>query len=216
MPTNDPNVPDLSLGERDDKVTSVPPSIPLPPRETEIQRADDVVPRPTARDEFVPEAPRQWQEGDRVFAPWEPEFLYPGRIRQIRVDEDRGDQALIRYDDGGEGWVFVYSLRPVQCTPGDRVQARRGGGPQYMPGELAEVEGDEVRVAFDDGTNDWLSMASVRFPCVPEGPGAAGTQSAPWQTPAPVPSSGVPSWVITLGLFLLIFLLRVGCRMMQN
>src|SRR5437773_959290 len=80
-------------------------------------------------------APSDWQEGDAVLAPWEPFFLYPGTIKEIKIDEARGDQALIDFDDGGQGWVFLYSLCPLEFKEGQKIHCRRSSGALYAPGK---------------------------------------------------------------------------------
>src|SRR5437867_1145442 len=102
-------IPDMRLDE--------PSSKPAPTHEPiDVASAyqPKEVPLQGAAHEVSGSPPREWLEGDDVLAPWEPVFLYPGVIKQIKIDEARGDQALISFDDGGEGWVFVYSLCPLE------------------------------------------------------------------------------------------------------
>src|SRR5262249_14693214 len=126
-------VPDMSLGERSNKAPA-----PIPPWEvpTSIQVQPEAGVAPAQ--ESKPPPPR-WQEGDWVLAPWEPMFLYPGTISQFKVDEARGDQALIEFDDGGAGWVFLYSICPREIESGQRVQCRRGNRAQYFPCKILDV-----------------------------------------------------------------------------
>lgn len=211
-------IPDMSLGERSEKPTPIQPQ---PNVASSYQpEAEPAKPKPIA---IPPESvgPREWLEGDSVLAPWEPIFLYPGIIKQIKLDEARGDQALIEFDDGGEGWVYVYSLCPLDVKEGQQAHARRNRSNHYSPGEIVAVNGDEVRILFDDGAKEWLSIVSLRIPCIANGPGAVATKTAPWQTPydaggAQPPSSGIPSWVWTIGIIILIAVIRGGCRAMQH
>lgn len=215
-------IPDMTLGERSEKPGAFQPS-PAPPKPNEPSVPTSYAPQPItplpAPAPSSPPGPADWQEGDRVLAPWEPEFLYPGAIRQIMVDEAKGDQALIRFDDGGEGWVFVYSICPREVNEGQRVQVRRHGDGQYFSAEILKVSEDEVRVRYDDGSSAWTPIKAVRMPCVANGPGAAPTKLAPWQTPANTPapagSGGIPSWAITIGIIVLLAFIRIGCRAMQ-
>jgi hypothetical protein len=174
----------------------------------------DTAPAPLSKPS-EPTAPN-WQEGDAVLAPWEPCFLYPGAIREIKVDEARGDQALIDFDDGGQGWVFLYSLCPFEFKVGQEVHNRRRTDNLYAPARIIDVEGEEVHLRYDDGRTEWTPTGSLRVPCVENGPGAMGTQLAPWQTPPPPQSSGngFPTWVIWIGLVILLTIVRMACREM--
>lgn len=117
---------------------------------------------------------RNWQVGDRVLAPWEPEFLYVGRI--VKIEQD---QAQIDFEDGDAGWVFLDQIRPLAVTTRLRVLSRRKMGPHFFPGEVREVDGDRVRVAFEDGQPDeWTTIAALRIPCQPIGPAAQPTSVA--------------------------------------
>lgn len=211
-------IPDMSLGERTDK--TLPPPI---PSENGL-RSDEVEPRtevkkPASRLPSKAESPPTgWREGDVVLAPWEPTFLYPGVIREIMVDEAKGDQALIAFDDGGEGWVYLYSLCPLEFTVGQKVHARRRSGPDYFPGEIVKVNDEEICVRFDQGDRGWMPITTLRVPCIANGPGATPTKLAPWQTPDSdaVAGSGLPSWAIWIGIVILVAAVRFGCRAMQN
>jgi hypothetical protein len=158
-----------------------------------------------------------WREGDAVLAPWEPMFLYPGRIRQILADEAKGDQALIAFDDGGEGWVYLYSLCPYEIKNGQEVEVRRRNGTQYFAGEIVEVGDEDVRVRYGEGDVEWAPIFTIRVPCIENGPGASATRLAPWQPQYPTDQGGgVPSWVYTVGVIVLVIFLRIGCRAMTN
>jgi hypothetical protein len=98
--------------------------------------------------------------GDRVLAPWEPIFLYTGRIAEVQ-----DNQALIEFSDGGAGWVTLDQLRSFAVPKGEKVLSRRNMGALYIPAEIREVR-------------EWTTIAALRFPCQPIGPGAAPTQPA--------------------------------------
>lgn len=114
-------------------------------------------------------APRRsaWKEGDRVLAPWEPTFLYAGTIARAAAG-----RALIEFDDGDSGWVELALVQPLQLAPGQRVMSRRRMGPHFFPGEVTAVEGERVHVEFDDGREEWATVAALRIPCPPRGRGA--------------------------------------------
>lgn len=102
-----------------------------------------------------------WKPGDRVLAPWEPHFLYPGTIREIE-----SGIALIDYDDGDVGPVALAELAPLHLEVGMRVQARRERFEKvYEPATLTAVEGDSVTVRYDsDESEDVLDIAYLRLP----------------------------------------------------
>lgn len=213
MPSNLPDpgrIPDMSLGERDDR--PVPPVHADPKYSYQPPPAHEVQFPPTPTDS-PGSSPVDWQEGDRVLAPWEPMFLYAGTIKQIRLDEDRGDQARIEFDDGDEGWVYLYSLSPLQLKAGQRIFCRRRTERFYHAAEILEVGDGEAHVEFDTGGSEWTTLAALRIPCVENGPGAAAKfGSYNFSETLEPPGSGVPSWVIWVGIWVLLAVLRVGCR----
>ena len=166
MPTpgfnNPDNFPDMSIPERTDKA---PNPVPLPDM-TIPDRAPEPL-RPQSGLGY------SWKVGDRVLAPWEPTFLYTGQIAEIK-----DNQALIEFGDGDVGWVVLERARPLAVPRGQRVLSRRNMGPNFFPGKILEVRGDEVCVGFDDGGEDeWTTIAALRIPCQP-GPGATPTKMA--------------------------------------
>jgi hypothetical protein len=210
-------IPDMRLDEPTDKPSPVHEKIDVAssyqPKEVPIKQSP-AEPAPT------PPGPREWLEGDDVLAPWEPMFLYPGVIKQIKIDDAHGDQALISFDDGGEGWVYLYSLCPLELKIGQKVQVRHPHGNRYSPAEVIEVDGEDVQIRHDGGDSDWTTIVCIRVPCTENGPGAATTKFAPWQGPpmgaGAVGGSGIPSWVWTVGIIILMMVLRFGCRAMNH
>ena len=170
MPTpgfnNPDNFPDMTIPERTDKpAESSPfPDLSIPDRTDK------------AAEPFRPQSgpSHSWKVGDLVLAPWEPVFLYAGRIAEIQ-----DNQALIEFSDGGAGWVTLDQLRSFAVPKGQKVLSRRNMGALYLPAEIREVRGEQVCIAFDNGQNDeWTTIAALRFPCQPIGPGATPTKPA--------------------------------------
>src|SRR5262245_20959013 len=149
--------PDLTLPERTDKPPE--PLRPLTPASAPIS---------------VPVSAAPWHEGDPVFAPWEPDFLYAGRIAQIK-----DSQALIEFGDGDAGWVLLNQLRPRALTKGQHVFSRRKMGGIFFAASVRELRGEQVCLDFEDGDEEtWVSVAAVRIPCAPTGRGAAPVKTA--------------------------------------
>jgi hypothetical protein len=168
MPTpgfnNPDNFPDMTIPERTDRAAE-----PRPFPDLSIPDRTDKSPEP-----FRPQSgpSHSWRVGDRVLAPWEPTFLYTGRIAEIQ-----DNQALIEFGDGDVGWVVLERVRPLVVPKGQKVLSRRNMGPNFFPGEILEVRGDDVCVGFDDGSDDeWTTIAALRIPCQP-GPGATPTKA---------------------------------------
>src|SRR4051812_11571402 len=107
-----------------------------------------------------------WRVGDRVLAPWEPTFLYAGTVSELAAG-----RVLVRFDDGDSGWVELALVRPLALTVGQRVMSRRRMGPHFFPGQLGEIDGENVRVEFDDGKEEETTVAALRIPCRPAGRG---------------------------------------------
>lgn len=207
------NIPDMSLGERNDKPSQ---SVPARPEFSYQLQPISEVPPSKAGPDAPGQPPAEWQEGDRVLAPWEPMFLYAGTIKQIRIDDASGDKALIEFDDGDAGWVYMFSLCTLQVRRGQRILCRRRMGPTFGAAEVLEVRGEEAHVQFDEGGKEWTTVAAFRIPCVENGPGAVGTKFSahrPAEMSAPA-GNAVPSWLIWVGISILFAVVRIGCRSM--
>jgi preprotein translocase subunit YajC len=155
MPNSDwpdpDDVPDMSIPERK-------PPRPEPPRS-----------RPQRRPE--PETSQGWRKGDRVLAPWEPQFLYAGRIARIE-----GARALIEFDDGDSGWVLVERIRELAIQRDQEVLCRKRMGPFHYPAVVRALRDDQVLVEFAAGGEDeWVTVGALRIPCTEVGPGATPT-----------------------------------------
>lgn len=103
--------------------------------------------------------------GQRVVAEWQPGAWYPGAI-----DELRGNEFHVRFDDGGEGTYRATQIRlgtgepPIADSPagiGSRVDAQWTNGLWY-PGLVAAVIGGELRIDFDDGDVSTLPVEKTR------------------------------------------------------
>lgn len=99
---------------------------------------------------------RDWSVGDRAFAHWasETSWWYPATIRRIARDA-----ILIDFDDGDQATVSPDQLVPIQITEGSRVFARWMKGQHYFPGKVTSSKNEEIYVHYDDGNEEWTSIA---------------------------------------------------------
>jgi hypothetical protein len=112
-----------------------------------------------------------FNDGDRVLAPWEPDWFYPGVIRSLQ-----GPKAFIQFDDGDSGEVPASELRGLAINTGDRVQSRWNQGPKaYLPATVTAVLGEKLQLLYDDGRTEWTTISFVRVP-------RSANQMAPWGT----------------------------------
>jgi DUF971 family protein len=126
--------------------------------------------------------PRPFEPGDRVLAPWEPEWLYPATV----VDTDDFEElAAVAFDDGDAARASFVLLRPIRLAPGEFVCARRNRSiKKYVPAVVVEVDGESVRVEYEDGKRDRMGFEYIRVPVA--GPLAVGAR---------VFAPGEPDWL---------------------
>ncbi len=94
-----------------------------------------------------------WDVGDRVFAPWERQWLYPGRVLYIDYDEDAGSVAFVKFDDGDRAILPLSALRSVAIRPGSLVFAQIDT-PRYKPAIVLGVSDDGLRLRFTDDNRE--------------------------------------------------------------
>lgn len=102
-----------------------------------------------------------WRSGDRVFAPWEEEWLYPGTV--LCIDEE---VAFIRFDDGDRAIIPLEMLQSVGIQIGDQVFCRRDREILYYhPARVLAVTDDGLRVRYtSDGAGDVVPLGYCRLP----------------------------------------------------
>jgi hypothetical protein len=106
-----------------------------------------------------------WQVGDRVFAPWEPHWLYPGTI--LCIDEE---VAFLRFDDGDRAILPLFALQSVAIRPGGQVFCRRDRDEnRYDPATVLGVTDDGLRVRYaEDKSEDLVPLSYCRLLAPPE------------------------------------------------
>jgi hypothetical protein len=112
------------------------------------------------------DGPGKWREGSRVFAVWPIEqiFWYPATVKR-----STSRWVEVAYDDGHKARVKASEVMEIDIAVGSRVYARMRGGPSYFPAKVTHVDGDKIRVAYDDGGTENTTINVIR---VMRGPGA--------------------------------------------
>ena len=109
------------------------------------------------RDEWLPGGELRHKVGDRVLARWFDGYWYPGLVLSVE-----GKRVHIAFYDGDQALVTPDQVKDLSIKVGDQVYCRRKGGPQYLPGEVTEQDGEKIQVRYDDGEDEWTSVRMVR------------------------------------------------------
>jgi hypothetical protein len=129
-------------------------------------------------------------EGDRVWALWNQNALFPGTVHERQENE-----VHVHFDDGDEGWIPIGQMIPLDLVVGMFVMGRWRMGPQFYPGTVTDTEGDRVHIRYDDGHEEWTTAAALALPLQP--PPGTNTASPP---PASVrPIANAPPTIIQQG-----------------
>ncbi len=98
------------------------------------------------------------QSGERVLAAKGDGFYYPATVRAID-----GERCFILHDDGDDAFVDAAALRPLALAVGERVLARLPTGRDFLPAAVLEADDHMVRVQWDGGEDNWVSLAMLRL-----------------------------------------------------
>lgn len=189
------DLPDMSLPD-----ASIPGKTPNPEPASPTPTPPPPRPKPTVfvGDEILTGAPagrspEGWRVGDRVFAPWEPMYLYGGVIEGFS-----GNTAFIRFDDGDAGPALIESLKPLKIHVGQRVESRIKMANNFAPATVRWADGDDVIVDFDRGGEEHTTIAALRIPIGADiFSGGLAPSSVRSPAPAPENSSGRgTTWII--------------------
>ncbi len=96
--------------------------------------------------------------GGRLLACWHDGMWYPGILVA-----DKGKLVHVLFDDGDQANLTWDKIRHLDLEVGDRVLCRTQAGPFYQPGEIAEMQGERIRVVYDEGEAEWTSIRLVRI-----------------------------------------------------
>lgn len=109
--------------------------------------------------------PASFTVGEHVAAQWKDSRYYPGVVTEVR-----GNDCLIKWDDGDEPLYVstqnIRSLPVVQASSynvGDHVMATWKDSHMY-PGVIAEVRGDMYLIRWDDGDEPMLVAKDKMHP----------------------------------------------------
>ncbi len=103
-------------------------------------------------------ADRNWSVGDSCLANWShDDYWYPGTI----IEVDRGE-FHIQFDDGDREWLPADSLVEENLGIGSVVYANWKVAGTYYSGKITERIGDVIWMHYDDGDEEWTTIAFVR------------------------------------------------------
>lgn len=97
------------------------------------------------------------QVGMPVMGRWTDGYWYPGVIK-----ETDGAKFKVRFDDGDEASLEEKHLIGYRPTFGDRIQGNWKGGGVFFPGKVTKRKGEQVYIKYDDGDEEWTTMARIR------------------------------------------------------
>ncbi len=121
-----------------------------------------------------------WKIGDRVFGQRQEEAAwYPGTVRHVD-----GERFYVIFDDGEDALIVRDRLRPLSLDVGDRILARAGDAGDYAPGTIVGKKGNQVRVRFESGTQEWTDLDLTRWQAQPRRSEPAPAR--PWEIGAHV------------------------------
>lgn len=98
-----------------------------------------------------------YDKGDRVLALWEDAYWYPGTVTKVE-----GNVLTIQFDDGDKATVDSERVNKLDWAAGDKVECRWPGDGKNYPGIFVKVEGEKVRIVYDDGDKADLTVQWCR------------------------------------------------------
>jgi hypothetical protein len=124
----------------------------------------------------APQATNPWKPGERVLAKKIDSYFYPGVVREI---SDNG--CLIVFDDGDAGWAHFAHVLYQDIKIGSRVFCRTKDASVFAPGTVNQLKGETIRVRYDQGEEEWTSIAMLRVqrPIAPVSPEALAGANVP-------------------------------------
>jgi hypothetical protein len=103
--------------------------------------------------------------GDVVYAQWEPNDWYHGKIvgknaKGFRIEFDDGDKKVVASDE-----IAIDKAPPRrEVKEGSRVVAKWADDGRFYPGKVGRIRNDgKFHVNFDDGDQANVELQDVRF-----------------------------------------------------
>lgn len=98
-----------------------------------------------------------FDKGDRVLVLWEDAFWYPGTITAVD-----GNVVTVHFDDGDVATADSERVNKLDWGAGDKVECRWPYDHKNYPGTFVKVEGEKVRIVYDDGDKADLTVGDCR------------------------------------------------------
>ena len=98
-----------------------------------------------------------YDKGDRVLALWEDAYWYPGTV--VAVD---GNVLTIEFDDGDKATVDSERVNKLAPPPPPPLECRWPYNNKNYPGRFTKVNGENVRIVFDDGDKAEMTVRVCR------------------------------------------------------
>lgn len=95
--------------------------------------------------------------GDRVLGQWSDGLWYPARIQSVD-----GSRIRLSFDDGDLGTVAPDQIRPINWGVGSRLECNWKNQGKYYPGAIAQKNGDQIFVNYDDGDREQTVIGRCR------------------------------------------------------
>lgn len=106
--------------------------------------------QPLPRPEFQSAKPQaNFEIGQMVAARWHKDWYL------ARITGQRNGTYAVHYEDNTDGHLIASELLPLTTGPhaaGQRMMAARGKQGQMFPGKIVQIEGDQARIQWEDGS----------------------------------------------------------------
>ena len=80
------------------------------------------------------------------------------------IAEIQEDRIGVQYLDGPERMLTPELIKRYDLRVGMSIECRWSAGPHYFPGKIDKLDGERVRIEYDDGEDEWTSIRLVRLP----------------------------------------------------
>ena len=74
-----------------------------------------------------------------------------------------GQRLYVQFDDEIEEWTTADRATKINLAVGDRVQGKWQGGDLFYLGRVAQRNGEQVFVVYDDGDQEWTTITNLRI-----------------------------------------------------